>query len=108
MIFFSGESVPVMKSALPMSDFDENDHQDNYDTERHKRHTLFSGELTNSYLILMSGSCHLDEASNVEIGVECQIFVIVIKHPRIKLPASGRGQQCTTHHQGTNPTTINP
>ena len=76
--FFSGESVPVMKSALPMSDFDENDHQDNYDTERHKRHTLFSGELTNSYLILMSGSCHLDEASNVEIGVECQIFFIVI------------------------------
>ena len=76
MIFFSGESVPVMKSALPMSDFDENDHQDNYDTERHKRHTLFSGELTNSYLILMSGSCHLDKASNVEIGVECQIFLI--------------------------------
>ena len=76
--FFSGESVPVMKSALPMSDFDENDHQDNYDTERHKRHTLFSGELTNSYLILMSGSCHLDEASNVEIGVECQIFFNVI------------------------------
>ena len=27
---------------------------------------------------LMSGSCHLDRASNVEIGVECQIFVIVI------------------------------
>ena len=26
----------------------------------------------------MSGSCHLDGASNVEIGVECQIFVIVI------------------------------
>ena len=26
----------------------------------------------------MSGSCHLDRASNVEIGVECQIFVIVI------------------------------
>ena len=25
----------------------------------------------------MSGSCHLDRASNVEIGVECQIFVIV-------------------------------
>jgi hypothetical protein len=25
----------------------------------------------------MSGSCHLDR-SNVEIGVECQIFVIVI------------------------------
>ena len=25
-----------------------------------------------------SGSCHLDWASNVEIGVECQIFVIVI------------------------------
>ena len=27
---------------------------------------------------LMSGSCHLDRTSNVEIGVECQIFVIVI------------------------------
>ena len=26
----------------------------------------------------MSGSCHLDSASNVEIGVECQIFVTVI------------------------------
>ena len=26
----------------------------------------------------MSGSCHLDRASNIEIGVECQIFVIVI------------------------------
>ena len=26
----------------------------------------------------MSGSCHLDRASNVEIGVECQIYVIVI------------------------------
>ena len=25
----------------------------------------------------MSGSCHSDRASNVEIGVECQIFVIV-------------------------------
>ena len=25
----------------------------------------------------MCGSCHLDRASNVEIGVECQIFVIV-------------------------------
>ena len=29
-------------------------------------------------ILLMSGSCHLDRASNVEIGVECQIFVIVI------------------------------
>ena len=27
---------------------------------------------------LMSCSCHLDKAFNVEIGVECQIFVIVI------------------------------
>jgi hypothetical protein len=27
---------------------------------------------------LISGSCHLGRASNVEIGVECQIFVIVI------------------------------
>ena len=26
----------------------------------------------------MSGSCHLDKASNVKIGVECQIFVVVI------------------------------
>ena len=26
----------------------------------------------------MSGSCHLDSASNVEIGFECQIFVITI------------------------------
>jgi hypothetical protein len=26
----------------------------------------------------MSGSCHLDRASNVQTGVECQIFVIVI------------------------------
>ena len=26
----------------------------------------------------MSGSCHFDKASNVEIGVECQMFVIVI------------------------------
>ena len=26
----------------------------------------------------MSGSCHLDRALNVEIGVECQIFLIVI------------------------------
>ena len=26
----------------------------------------------------MSGSCHLDRASNVKIGVECQIFAIVI------------------------------
>ena len=25
----------------------------------------------------MSGSCHLDRALNVQIGVECQIFVIV-------------------------------
>ena len=26
----------------------------------------------------MSGSCHLDRVSNVENGVECQIFVIAI------------------------------
>ena len=26
----------------------------------------------------MSGLCHLDRALNVEIGVECQTFVIVI------------------------------
>jgi hypothetical protein len=28
--------------------------------------------------IFMSVSCHLNRASNVKIGVECQIFVIVI------------------------------
>ena len=26
----------------------------------------------------MSGSCHLDRSLNVEIGVECQIFVVVV------------------------------
>jgi hypothetical protein len=30
------------------------------------------------YCNFMSGSCHLDRASNVEIIVECQIFVIVM------------------------------
>ena len=30
------------------------------------------------FVRLMSGSCHLDRASNVEIGIECQIFVIVV------------------------------
>ena len=28
----------------------------------------------NKYYCLMSGSCHLNRASNVDIGVECQIF----------------------------------
>ena len=28
--------------------------------------------------VLMFGSCHLDRVSNIEIGVECQIFVLVI------------------------------
>ena len=27
---------------------------------------------------LMSGSCHLDRASNVEIGVECQIKLLLL------------------------------
>ena len=27
--------------------------------------------------MIMSGSCHLDRALNAEIGVECQIFVII-------------------------------
>ena len=31
----------------------------------------------NIIYLLMSGSCHLDRALDVEIGVECQIFVIV-------------------------------
>ena len=25
----------------------------------------------------MSGSCHLDKALNVKIGVECQIFIVM-------------------------------
>ena len=29
-------------------------------------------------LLVMSGSCHLDRVLNIEIGVECQIFFIVI------------------------------
>ena len=32
----------------------------------------------NEVHMLVSGSCHLDRASNVEIGVEYQIFVIDI------------------------------
>ena len=31
-----------------------------------------------SEIRLLSGSCHLDRASNVEISVECHIFFIVI------------------------------
>ena len=42
-------------------------------------HDIFAGCLSlflfNSFLYK---SCHLDRASNVEIGVECRIFVIVI------------------------------
>ena len=30
------------------------------------------------FLVFMSGSCHLDRVLNVEIGIECQIFFIVI------------------------------
>ena len=30
------------------------------------------------FIKVISGSCHLDRASNVEIGVECQTFVIFI------------------------------
>ena len=39
----------------------------------------------------MSGSCHLDRASNVKTGVECQIFVIDIFFN------SGRGLQFGAH-----------
>ena len=39
---------------------------------------LESFSLEAQTLGLVSGSCHLDRASNVEIGVEYQIFVIVI------------------------------
>ena len=38
----TGESVPVMKSALPLTDCND-DEKDMYEPERHKRHTLFSG-----------------------------------------------------------------
>ena len=40
-----------------------------------KQKTIFQLDLFNFF---MSGSCHLDRALNVEIGVESQIFVIVI------------------------------
>ena len=30
------------------------------------------------YYCLMSGSCHLNKALNVEIGFECKLFYIVI------------------------------
>ena len=45
----------------------------------------FLSDLTVFVLSLMSGSCHLDRASNVEIGVECQIFVIVKLQPRFTI-----------------------
>ena len=35
------------------------------------------GGLISKRSSLLSGSCHLDRATNVEIGVECQIFVSV-------------------------------
>ena len=38
----TGESVPVTKSSLPLADMNEED-EDQYDPERHKRHTLFAG-----------------------------------------------------------------
>ena len=38
----TGESVPVLKSALPLTDLSDDD-EDFYDPEKHKRHTLFSG-----------------------------------------------------------------
>ena len=40
----TGESVPVMKTALPLSDYSEDDEEEFYDPEKHKRHTLFSGK----------------------------------------------------------------
>ena len=35
-------------------------------------------QLACQFVKIMSGLCHLDRASNVEIGVEYQIFVFVI------------------------------
>ena len=35
------------------------------------------GQGTKNKVLLMSGSCHLDRPSNVEIGVEYKIFIIV-------------------------------
>ncbi len=39
----TGESVPVTKSSLPLLDHGDEGHEDAYDPERHKRHTLFAG-----------------------------------------------------------------
>jgi magnesium-transporting ATPase (P-type) len=38
----TGESVPVTKSSIPMTDINDEENEE-YDPERHKRHTLFSG-----------------------------------------------------------------
>ena len=45
----------------------------------------------------MSGSCYLDRASNVKIGVECQIFVTVT------LFKCGRALQFGAHLRYHNP-----
>ena len=50
--------------------------QENYNEGLGHVHHMFSQLLTDSTNSLMFGSCHLDRASNVEVGVERQILVI--------------------------------
>ena len=47
-------------------------------SKSHNGYILVVSLIFQCVFVSMSGSCHLDNASNVEIGVECQIFVIVI------------------------------
>ena len=46
----------------------------------------------------MSGSCHLDRALNVKIGVECQIFVIIIFLTAVEFYNLGHIQGITRVH----------
>ena len=72
------EIYPPFKVDVPMTD-DETAFEDIEDDETpgssNDPHPSTPKSLNG---MLMSGSCHLDRASNVEIGVECQIFVTVI------------------------------
>ena len=43
-----------------------------------QNHSLVQANFVRPVILLVPGSCHLNRASNFEIGVECQIFVIVI------------------------------
>ena len=53
----------------------------------------------------MSGSCHLDEVSNAEIGAECQIFVILIFFNCgrvLQIGAHSRYYKSTLHNGGND------